>query len=125
MRTYQEQAHAYYMRLPAYGAVVVNSSCARDHSHHTRYVGATSPDPSLGNPTCKYGFMSLAAARCDRPKVAFDLQKFADSHRTKICRERVSDKYSEYVLWTVHTLDGRQLLDVQLHLPPDERSQLE
>ena len=78
MRTYQERAHAYYMRLPAYGAVAENSSRARDHSHHTRYVGATSPDLSLGNPTCKYGFMSLATALGDRPKVAFDLQKFSD-----------------------------------------------
>ena len=26
------------MRLQSYGAVAENSSCARDHSHHTRYV---------------------------------------------------------------------------------------
>ena len=85
-KVYPEQAHAYYMRLPAYGAVAeapeqstrLAHEIVRTITQETRYVGATSPDRFLGNPTCEYGFMSLAAARAIIPGLAFDLQKFAD-----------------------------------------------
>ena len=85
-KVYPVQAHAYYMRLPAYGAVAEAPEQRTRLAHEivgtitqeTRYVGATSLDRFLGNPTCEYGFMSLTAARAIIPGLAFELQKFAD-----------------------------------------------
>jgi hypothetical protein len=68
---------------------------ARRHQIHPR-----------GNPTCKYGFMSWGtAARAIIPKAAFELAEKVgrQTPNEDFCRVRVSDKYSEYVLFGQHS----------------------
>jgi hypothetical protein len=89
MRTYQEQAHAYYMRLPAYGAVVELVLSTRSFSLYTLcWRDVTRSVVGRSDVQILYGLMCLAAARVqgDQPKVAFDFAIVRRlTHRTKFC----------------------------------------
>jgi len=111
------------MRLQAYGAVAEKRTrLARDQSRHTSYVGATSPNLSLGNPTCKYGFMSLAGRSAQGGIRLAKLQTDTEQNLPKACIRQMFKVRTLDCIHRVHTLDGRRPMDVQLHLPPYARS---